>query len=245
VNGVFVRAELFRILRNRRTVLLSIVMPVGFFFLFSATRGPRGDLKIAGLSIEAYYMVAMATYGATNALLSAGARIAVERAAGWNRQLRLAGVGGMAYFTTKLATAYATAVPGFLAILVLATSVRGVSLPAAKWVELVVSVLFALAPIAALGILVGYLAGPDAIQPVLGLGTVMVALLGGMLVPINVFSPGFQTALKVLPPYWSTYAGRAVLAGDWVGWEGLAVLALWTVAIGLLAARTYRRDTLK
>lgn len=246
MNVVFVRAELLRILRNRRTVLLSVLMPVLFFFLFSATTGQSGRSPVyAGLTVEAYYMVAMATYAATNALFTAGGRISVERAVGWNRQLRLAGVSGRSYLTTKLLTAYATALPGFLAILVLATTVRGVSLPPDKWLEVIASVLLALAPVAALGVLIGYLAGPDSIQPIFGLGSVMIAMVGGMFIPIGIFGDTLQSVFKLLPPYWSTYAGRAVLTGGWVGWQGVAVLSIWTVGLGLLAARAYLRDTLK
>lgn len=246
MNRTLLRAELLRIGRNRRTVMLSVIMPIAFFFLFSASKGGAGENEAyAGLSVQAYYMVAMATYAATNALFTAGGRIAVERAAGWNRQLRLAGLSGPSYLTTKLLTGYTTALPGFLAILVLATTLRGVSLPAGQWVALVASVLLALAPIAVLGVLVGYLASPDSLQPIFGFGTVMIAMLGGMFVPIGVFGDTLQTIFKLLPPYWSTSAGRAVLSGGWVGWEGLTVLLGWTLVLGALAARAYRRDTLK
>lgn len=246
MNLVFLRAELLRILRNRRTVVLSVVMPVAFFFLFSSTTGESGRSTVyGGLTVEAYYMVAMATYAATNALFTAGGRISVERAAGWNRQLRLAGVSGRSYLTTKLLTAYATALPGFLAILLLATTVRGVSLPAARWFEVIASVLLALAPVAALGVWVGYLAGPDSIQPIFGLGSVMIAMVGGMFIPFGIFPDTLRSLFKLLPPYWSTYAGRAVLTGGWVGWQGLAVLAVWTAVLSLLAARAYLRDTHK
>jgi hypothetical protein len=38
-------------------------------------------------------------------------------------------------------------------------------------------------------------------------------------------------------------AGRAVMGAPGFGWSGVAVLAGWTVAIGLFAASRYRADT--
>jgi ABC-2 type transport system permease protein len=48
---------------------------------------------------------------------------------------------------------------------------------------------------------------------------------------------------KALPVYWVAEAGREVLQGHWLGWEGVGVLAAWTVVLGALAARAYRRST--
>ncbi|MCU1587946.1 MAG: type transporter [Frankiales bacterium] len=246
MSTAYLKAELLRILRNKRTVFFTVVMPVLFFLLFAQSTGSPSHGKVyAGLSVEAYYMVGMASYAATNALFTAGGRISVERKAGWNRQLRLAGVSGGTYLTTKVLLAYASALPGFVAVLVLASTTRGVDLPALRWVELLVSVLLALAPVAALGVLVGYVAGPDSLQPIFGFGTFLLAMVGGMLIPIGVFNDTLQTIFKLLPTYWTTFAGRQALAGDWVGWHGLGVLVGWTVGFGLLAARAYQRDTTK
>ena len=246
MNLTFVWAELLRIVRNKRTVVFSVVMPMLFFFLFSSTRGdPQHSPVYAGLSVEAYYMVAMGTYAATNALFTSGGRISVERAAGWNRQLRLAGVSGPSYLTTKVAMAYVTALPGFIVVLVLATTTRGVQLPALRWLGVIAAVLITLAPVAALGVLIGYLAKPDSLQPIFGLGSALIAMAGGMFIPIGVFSSGIQDFLRLLPPYWATYAGRAALLGHGPGWQAVLVLSLWTAALGYLAARAYQRDTAK
>jgi ABC-2 type transport system permease protein len=40
-----------------------------------------------------------------------------------------------------------------------------------------------------------------------------------------------QGVAKALPSYWLAQAGREPLAGSWIGWHGVAVLAVWTVGV--------------
>ncbi len=65
----------------------------------------------------------------------------------------------------------------------------------------------------------------------------------GQLISIGVFGSGLQHVLRALPSYWSTQAGRSVILDSWLGWEGVGVLAAWTVVFGACAARAYRRDS--
>ena len=77
-------------------------------------------------------MVGLLTFGTMNAMLSAGSRIAVERSAGWNRQLRITPLLPRAYFRTKVLTGYATSVVT-IALLYAAGFALGVRLPARDW----------------------------------------------------------------------------------------------------------------
>ena len=51
-------------------------------------------------------MVGLVSFGTMSAMLSCGARIAAERAVGWNRQLRITPLSPRAYFRAKVLTAY-------------------------------------------------------------------------------------------------------------------------------------------
>ena len=83
----FVRLELRRMLRNRRTIFFTLVFPAGLFFAFGGTQGWNDDAGNG--NVAAYIMVSMALYGAALTAASAGAMVALERAMGWSRQLRL------------------------------------------------------------------------------------------------------------------------------------------------------------
>jgi ABC-2 type transport system permease protein len=236
VSPVYLRAELLRRRRSARLLVFTLGIPA-LIFLANA----HGDHRFGGISIVPYFMVSMATYAAMNALLVNGSLISLERAVGWNRQLRLTGLTGRQYLATKTLVGYLTAVPGFLVVLGLGRA-RGVHLAAGHWLVLVASVLLALAPIAALGVLIGYLARPEAVQPLMGIGSVLLSFLGGLFAPLDGAPTWVRAVAEVFPTFWAGQAGRNALTGGWVGGKGVAILVAWTVGLSLLAARAYRRD---
>lgn len=241
MTGALLRLEVRRAVRNRRTLVFSAVLPVIFFLAFSSGTGGTLD----GLAVAPYVMTSMAVYGVMNALFTGGGLIGAERAVGWNRQLRIAGLRGPQYVATKVVTAYFIALPGLLLVLLAAALVQHVHLPATRWLLVAVAVLVGLLPVAALGVLVGYAARPQTLQALFGIGSALLALLGGLWVPADNFPRLLRDVVQVLPTYWSAATARAALRGEWVGLHGAAVLVAWTLLLGALAARAYRMDALK
>jgi ABC-2 type transport system permease protein len=176
-----------------------------------------------------------------SAMLSCGARIAAERAVGWNRQLRISPLKPRTYFRAKVLTAYMMALLSLLA-LYLAGSTLGVSLGAGEWLKMTALILVALVPFAALGIWMGHLLTPDSIGPALGGGVALLAFLGGTWFPIP--SHGLLHDVgQFLPSYWLVQASHIAVGGR--AWPARAwiVMAAWTALLSVLAARAYRRDT--
>ncbi len=142
------------------------------------------DLAGSGISAPLYYMVGLAAFGTMNAVLSTGARIAGERAVGWNRQLRLTPLSTRAYFRAKVLTAYLMALITIVLLYAAGISL-GVRLPAGEWVRMTGLILVGLIPFVALGILMGHLLTTDSIGPAMGGTTALLALLGGIWFPIS------------------------------------------------------------
>jgi ABC-2 type transport system permease protein len=69
------------------------------------------------------------------------------------------------------------------------------------------------------------------------------ALLGGSWGPIVGDSGWFHGLVQLLPSYWLTQAAHSAFTGE--AWPALAwlVIVAWTVVLGWLAQRAYRRDT--
>ena len=85
----YLMPEIRRSLRDARYLVLAVVMPVGFYLLFTNLFGSHGE-QVQGLPQPVELMTAMAAYGGMWAVFSAtGPRIAQEREQGWLRQLRL------------------------------------------------------------------------------------------------------------------------------------------------------------
>ena len=102
----YLRFELMRTFRNRRFFFFSLGFPLVLYFLIA---GPnRNETTWAGLSAPRSTSWSGSPRSETmNAMLSAGARIAGERAVGWNRQLRITPLTTRTYFRAKVVTGYA------------------------------------------------------------------------------------------------------------------------------------------
>jgi len=237
----YTRYELLRTFRNRRFFLLSLGFPLILYFVIAGPNRDVRNLNDSGVSLPLYFMVGLASFGTMSAMLSCGARIAAERAVGWNRQLRISPLSPRAYFRAKVTTAYAMALLSIV-VLYLAGASLGVSLPAGEWLEMTGLMLVGLIPFAALGITLGHMLTPDSIGPAMGGGVSLFALLGGTWFPLG--SHGFLHDLaQYIPSYWLVQASHVALGGK--AWNGMAwtVIIAWTTVFSALAVRAYRRDT--
>jgi ABC-2 type transport system permease protein len=238
---VYARYELLRTVRNRRFFILSFGFPLIIYLLITSSTSPHQDIGGTGLSLPLYYMVGYASFGTMAAMLSCGARIAIERQAGWTRQLRISPLSTHAYFSTKVITAYMMAIISML-VLYAAGASMGVSLKTGGWLGMTGLLLVGLIPFAALGVVLGHMLTPDSIGPALGGGVALLSLLGGAFFPLG--HGGFLAELaQYLPPYWLVQAGHVGIGGAGWGIKGVVVIAAWTVVLSVLAARAYRRDT--
>ncbi len=237
---VYLRYELLRTFRNRRFFVLSLVFPLVLYLLIAGSTRHEHDLGGTGISASVYFMVGMASWGTMTAMLSCGARIAAERAVGWNRQLRITPLSPRAYFRAKVLTGYAMALLSLIVLYIAGLSL-GVSLSGGEWLKMTFLILVGLIPFAALGITLGHLLTPDSIGPALGGGVALLAFLGGTWFPIT---GGFFFHLgQYLPSWWLVQASHVALGGH--SWPAKAwiVMAAWTVLPSGLAVRAYRRDT--
>jgi ABC-2 type transport system permease protein len=237
----YIRYELARTFRNRRFFLLSLGFPLVLYFVIAGPNRNVQDLAGSGVSAPLYFMASLASFGTMSAMLSSGARIATERSVGWTRQLRITPLSPRAYFRTKVLTAYALALVSVAALYAAGASL-GVSMSAHDWLVMTGLILVGLIPFAALGITLGHLLTPDSIGPAMGGGVSLLALLGGTWFPLG--SHGFlHDIAQYLPSYWLVQAGHVALGGH--PWTVTAWLVVggWTVVLGALAVRAYRRDT--
>jgi ABC-2 type transport system permease protein len=240
-SATYVRYELLRTFRNRRFLIFSFGFPLVLYFLIAGPNKGEDSLGGSGIPAPLYYMVGLAAFGSMNAMLATGARIAAERATGWNRQLRITPLSTRTYFRAKILTGYLVALASLL-LLFVAGSTFGVRLPAHEWVHMTYLMLIALVPFGAMGVLIGLLVSSDSIGPVMGGSTALFAFLGGTWFPIT--GGGVLHGIaEDLPSFWLVQASHVSLGGS--GWSARAwiVLVAWTAVAVAVAARAYRRDT--
>jgi ABC-2 type transport system permease protein len=239
--AVYTRYELLRTIRNRRVIILALALPVALFLAIAAPNRNVTDFSGTGMSIPLYFMVGIAGFATMNAMLASGARIAADRAAGWNRQLRVSPLSPSFYIGSKVLTGYLVAGLSILALYACGVAL-GVRMPAGRWLAMTALLLVGLIPFAALGIALGHLLGSDSISPAIGGLVGLLALLGGSWFPIT--GHGFFPDLaQALPSYWLVQAGHVGLGDGGWGIHGWLVMVAWTVALIVLAVRAYQHDT--
>jgi ABC-2 type transport system permease protein len=241
MNPTYLRFEIVRVIRNRRFFVFSIVFPLALYYLIAGPNRSEQDFGGSGIPAPLYLMAGLVAFGTMNTVLATGSRIASERAVGWNRQLRLTPLSTREYFRTKVLTSYLMAAVTIVLIYGAGVSL-GVSLSAGEWARMTGLILVGLIPFAGLGIFMGHVLSTDSIGPATGGTTAFLSLLGGVWFPIT-GSGALHDIAEVLPSYWLVQASHVSLGGP--GWSGTGwlVVCVWSVAMALLAARAYRRDT--
>lgn len=242
MNLTYLFLELKSTVRNARFVIFTLIMPSALFVLWG--RIGRGS-TVGGIDTVAYLMVSLAAFGGIFATLSTGSRIAVERSIGWNRLLRLTPLRPATYLLAKGAIAMLVALPALLAVFGIGRLVMQVQLRATQWLAVVGLSWLALVPFAVLGIVIGYLATADSVQPITSGLFFLLGLLGGLWFPIEQLPRVMQRIAEATPSYWLAALARSPLTHHSSYERAGLALAAWTVVLGVLAARRFRADAVR
>jgi ABC-2 type transport system permease protein len=195
----FLRLELQRLLRNRRAVIFTLVLPSAFFLLFGTASDYKTQASGHG-NVTAYIMVSMAVYGAMIATTSGGAMVATERALGWSRQLRLTPLRPVAYVAIKTAVAMSMAAVAIVVVMVVG-QFFGADAPTWRLVLCALLGWLCSAVFAALGLFVGYLLPSENVMQVLGPVLALLSFAGGLFLPLSEMSDVFASIAKLSPAY--------------------------------------------
>jgi ABC-2 type transport system permease protein len=234
--------EAKRALRNPRFLMFTMVFPVVIFVIDVGAFG-KGDLPGTHVSYAAYLMVSMAAFGAFMAAMNTGARTAVERAAGWQRQLRLTPLRPTGYLIAKGAVGTLVALPPILLVALVGVLLEHVHLSTAGWVQVILGVWVATIPFAVLGLLVGQLATAETLQVFTSGLMIVLGFLGGVLIPVEVFPQWIAVVAKVLPSYWLADVGHGALLGNTDIGRAALWLVGWTIVFAVAVVRRYQRDS--
>jgi len=240
VNAVYLKYELLRTLRNRMGFVFSLAFPVVTFLILALSQQQSGfTRRSGGIPPATYYMIGLLGFAGIGAVLSGGARIAVDRSLGWNRLLLLTPLKPWVYLTSKVVTGYMVAGMSLVAMYA-AGIAAGARAPIDRWVEMTALVLIGLIPFAAMGIWIGHATNADAVGPFMGGSMMLFGMLGGAWFPLA----GWMRALgEYLPSYWMTNAGHVATGGGSWPAKGWLVVGCWAAVLGVLAVRAFRADT--
>jgi ABC-2 type transport system permease protein len=239
-NTTILGIELKRVLRNRRTMFFTLVFPAGLFLSFGG--GAGWNDKAGHGNVAAYIMVSMALYGAALTAAAAGAMVAMERAMGWSRQLRLTPLSPVVYILMK---AIVAVVMGAIAVTVvnLAGVVQGKpDMPTERWVACAVLGVLCTLVFAALGVFVGYLVPGENAMQILGPGLALLSFLGTVFIPIQDHTSLLWHIAQWTPMFGVAVITRAPLTGD-LPWYAVVNALGWLTVFVIGAAWRMSKDT--
>jgi ABC-2 type transport system permease protein len=232
--------QLRRVGRNRQylffTVLLPALFTVFFTKIFAGQAGEGGGYQ----DFAAAEMVAMMAYGALGAALGATIRLSFDRASGWLRQLRVTPIPQWAVLATDVAVGALLTLPSLVVVALVGRFANSVSLPLTTWVALVAVLWAGSVAFVALGLLVGLALEEKAAGAAIGILGAILAALGGLWVPVQIFPAGLRAIAHVMPSYWYAELGREVAAGAAPSAPVVVALAGFTAGFALLATLVAR-----
>ncbi len=227
-------AEIKRLRRNRRYLIFTVGLPVMLYLVIG-----KQNATSYGVSFRAFYMVAMATFGALSGAFNNNTiRISQERKDGWIRQLRLTPLPANAYVVAKLIASMVTSVPAIALVFILGSAYGGVDMPLWKWIVVAVAIWFGTFIFAALAIAIGYKIDPDSVQPIALVVFFFFSIFGGLWFPI---SGGLKDFAQFTPTFQVVKISTDVLGTGTVSAANVIGIVVWFgifLALAVLAVRS-------
>jgi ABC-2 type transport system permease protein len=121
-------------------------------------------------------------------------------------------------------------------------ALNGVHLPVHVWLLSGLAAWLCSLVFAAFGLFVGFLLPSENVMQFVGPLLAILAMFGGVFVPLELLPHALQTIAKFTPVYGVGRIARAPLVGGF-NMTAVANVVIWTLLFGIGAMRLFRRDT--
>ncbi len=236
------RAEFLKMLRMPAYAIPTLAFPLIFYALFGLAL--VRDAKAGGVPMSSYLIATYGAFGVIGAsLFGLGIGLAVERGQGWLQVKRASPMPITAWFGAKIGMALLFSAIIVLGLFAMGALFGGVRFPLTTWLSLFAILVLGALPFCALGLAIGYIAGPNSAPAIVNLIHLPLSVLSGLWMPITLLPKVLQALAPFLPPY---HLAQLAL-GTFGAAQGSAIshvvaLLAFTVLFLALAAVAYRRD---
>jgi ABC-2 type transport system permease protein len=192
--------EFLKNLRLRVYTISVISFPVMFYIFFGLVMNNKGAIESMG--VPTYLLATYGTFGVMGAsLFGTASGLAADRGLGWLQVKRASPMPPFAYFTAKVALSMIFSATVVTLLLILGFAFGGVRLPVADIAKLIGTLVAGSLPFSAMGLAIGYFAGPNSAPTVINLFYLPLSFCSGLWFPY-MFLPKFVRQLALaLPPY--------------------------------------------
>jgi len=237
------RYEFLKNLRLRVYTLSVLSFPIMFYILFGLVLNAHE--AIGGTAVPTYLIATYGTFGVMGAsLFGTAAGLASDRGLGWLQVKRASPMPPFAYFAAKVVTSMVFSTIIMLALFTLGITLGGVRMPIAMLAKLLGTLVMGSLPFSAMGLAVGYFAGPNSAPPVINLIYLPMSFCSGLWVPFMFLPKVVRQIALVLPPYHLSQLALGVVGAGThesvtAHWEVLAAFTMICLGIARIG---FQRD---
>lgn len=246
--AVQTRFQLIALGRNRRAVVLGLVLPAVLLVMFNSIFVPHDDtVDIAGATVgaHAYFTAAMVAYAILGASFNQlGIGLVSQREGGQLKRLRGTPVPSWTFVVATVLRVLVGVAVMTVVLLAIGRFAYGVTVSAEAAAEIALYVVLGTASLCSVGIAATTLVNDvDTASAALPFAAVMLAFISGIFVPVDQLPTWLEDIGRILPVYHLAAGLQTALGttGDTaLGAGNVLVLGLWALAGVAVAARRFR-----
>jgi ABC-2 type transport system permease protein len=192
--------ELLKNLRLRVYTASVISFPLMFYVLFGLVLNAKA--RIAGIGVPTYMLATYGTFGVMGAsLFGTASGLASDRGLGWLQVKRASPMPPFAYFAAKIILSMIFSFTVVSLLLVLGVIFGGVRMPPIDMARLMATLVIGSIPFSAMGLAIGYFAGPNSAPTAINLIYLPLSFCSGLWVPMMFLPEIMRKIALALPPY--------------------------------------------
>ncbi|KOP83419.1 ABC transporter permease [Cytobacillus solani] len=234
------KVEIIRILRNPYFVFWSLLMPIVFYIIFTKVFNTNIQDK---QEWQAHYLMSMTAFSVMgSAIMTLGIRLVEERTKGWSLFMRITPLSDHAYFAAKMIGQTVIHLFSIVIIFIAGALINGVTLTAFEWLMSGIWILLGSLPFLALGTLVGTMKRVDTASGISNVIYMILAISGGMWMPMDVMPAFIQKIGIWLPSYNFGNGAWEIIRGNTPEWINFLLLIGYLFLFMLLSSYIRRKQ---
>jgi ABC-2 type transport system permease protein len=239
---IYMKETKYEFLKNLRLRVYTasvLSFPIMFYILFGLVL--NSNQEIGATRVATYLIATYGTFGVMGAsLFGTAAGLASDRGLGWLQVKRASPMPPFAYFIAKVITSMVFSAVIVVALFTLGITLGHVRMPALDFVRLLGTLVAGSLPFSAMGLALGYFAGPNSAPPMINLIYLPMSFCSGLWVPFMFLPKVVQKIALVLPPYHLSQLALSVVgagahesnAGHWEVLAAFTMICLGVARIG-------------
>lgn len=233
------KAETLRVFRNPYFIFWSLLMPIIFYFVFTRVMQVGGDDPVW----SAHFLMSMAAFSVMgSAIMTLGIRMVEERTQGWSNFMRVTPLPGAIYFFAKMIGQSLVHVCSIVVIFLVGGLINGISLSWTQWILAGGWILLGSLPFLGLGVLVGSMKRVDTAAGVSNVIYMLLAITGGMWMPMEILPQVVQAFGKALPAFHYGSGAWELVQGNSPSLKNIAILTVYLVLFMILSSYIRRKQ---